>query len=188
MERAWKDMAELGVDAVVPMTHQVGKGKGRSAAEQAPLGFTQAGVRSFRGDPSALLWVLQDMVDDVRMASRWGPEGSEWEKRQAEGPTPPLGVILGGHDHEIMYEVPGGCQIIKVGLGFSPPPPPPSLSQSLSLSLSLSLCVSLSLPLSPLSLALPILSINRGRRGPWQSPGTEPHLPAGLRCNWHKAH
>lgn len=56
------------------------------------------------------------MADDIEMARRWGPKGSRWAEcgQRAVGGVPPLGVILGGHDHEIMYENVAGCQIIKV--------------------------------------------------------------------------
>jgi len=75
-ERAIRDLQRVGVDAVVPMTHQ-------------------------------------DMPDDVRLAEKWGPRGSE--RAGAPGDLPPMSVILGGHDHEVMYETAAGCQIIKSG-------------------------------------------------------------------------
>ena len=76
-ERAWGVLSEMGVDAVIPMTHQ-------------------------------------DMPHDVGLARRWGPRGSRWLEGNGGGRTSPLRIILGGHDHEVMYEQHAGCKIIKV--------------------------------------------------------------------------
>mmetsp|Transcript_34608 Transcript_34608/g.98060 ORF Transcript_34608/g.98060 Transcript_34608/m.98060 type:complete len:704 (+) Transcript_34608:873-2984(+) len=79
LERSWAELEAMGVDAIIPLTHQ-------------------------------------DMPDDIEMALRWGPWGSKWsEEGKPSERTAPLSVILGGHDHEIMYETVAGCQIIKAG-------------------------------------------------------------------------
>jgi len=78
-ERAWGVMSDMGVDAVIPMTHQ-------------------------------------DMPLDVELAKQWGPGGARWQQQEHRaGKLSPLRVILGGHDHEVMYERHAGCKIIKAG-------------------------------------------------------------------------